>query len=258
MKEYKGYLIDLDGTIYAGKKRIPTAEKFIQELVAMNFPFLVLTNNATSSPQQVAERLNKYYDIPVQPHHIYTSVLAMIDYLKLNHLNQTIHVVGEEPLKEMIADSGFTLDQTRHADVVVQGLDRFATYTTLNEAALAIRNQAVFLTTNEDHSIPTEDGLSPGSGAITAFLSFTTKVKPTIVGKPHPQIFNGAIQHIGFDRDELLMIGDNYTTDILGGIQAGLDTLHVQTGVTSLEELERYEKQPTYTIKDLSYWSLKK
>ncbi|UUX34309.1 TIGR01457 family HAD-type hydrolase [Fundicoccus culcitae] len=258
MKSYQGYLIDLDGTIYAGKTRIPTAEKFVQELVKLDFPFLILTNNATSSPQQVAERLNLHYDIPVKANHVYTSVLALIDYLKLYHLNQSIHVVGEESFKQMIVDAGFMLDQTRLAEVVVQGLDRFSTYQTLNEAALAIRRGATFLTTNEDHSIPTEDGFAPGSGAITAFLSFTTQVNPTIVGKPHHHIFDGAIQTLGFERDAILMIGDNYSTDILGGIQAGVDTLHVQTGVTSKEALRQYSIQPTYTIKDLSYWSLPK
>ncbi|MBD3949188.1 TIGR01457 family HAD-type hydrolase [Tuanshanicoccus lijuaniae] len=258
MKQYKAYLIDLDGTVYFGKNRIPTAEQFVKKLLVADIPFLFVTNNATKSPEEVAENLATNYDLPVTANHCYTSALALIDYLNAHHPNARIHVVGEASLKNLIQSAGYTIEQTNQADVVVQALDRQATYESLATAAQAIRNGAAFLVTNTDRSIPTENGMMPSSGALTAFLQHTTRVEPVVMGKPYRPILEGCLHQLGLSVEEVLMIGDNYETDIRVGIDAGMDTLLVLTGVTSKADVADLPVAPTYVLQDLSEWELAK
>lgn len=256
MKPYKAYLIDLDGTIYFGKNRIPSAEQFVHHLIEKQMPFLFMTNNATKTPEQVAEHLRTHYHLPVTAEHCYTSALALVDYLDAHHQGQSVHVVGESALHELVAQAGYMIDQTANAQVVVQALDRETNYEKLAVAANAIRRGAAFLVTNQDRSIPTEAGIMPSSGALTAFLEYTTRISPIVMGKPHRPILDGCLQRLGLSVDEVLMIGDNYETDIRVGIDAGMDTLLVLTGVTSAEEATKLPIAPTYIVEDLSQWEL--
>ena len=256
MSTYKGYLIDLDGTVYFGKNRIPTAEAFIKQLVAREVPFLFVTNNATRSAAEVAEALKNQYDLPVGEQHVYTSVMAIIDYLNRYYAGKRVYVVGEPSLHRQIEAAGFVLDQTEHAEVVVQALNRQTTYEELAVAVLAIRNGAAFLVTNTDSNIPSERGMMPSSGALTAFIQYATQVEPTVMGKPFAPILEGALGQLGLAKKEVLMIGDNYATDIQVGINAGIDTLLVLTGFTTEADLEHVPVQPTYVRANLSEWSL--
>lgn len=256
MKHYAGYLIDLDGTVYFGKNRIPTAEAFIKELVARDLPFLFITNNATRSAAQVAEALSTQYGLPVTEAHVYTSAMAIIDYLKAHHAGQTVYVVGEQPLKDQVAAAGFALAHDEQAQVVVQALNRHTTYEELATAVLAIRQGAAFLVTNTDSNIPTERGMMPSSGALTAFIQYATQVEPIVMGKPHSPILEGGLATLGLTKDQVLMIGDNYETDIKVGINAGMDTLLVLTGFTQEADLATVPVQPTYVRPDLSHWEL--
>lgn len=256
MLTYKGYLIDLDGTVYFGKNRIPTAEAFIKQLVERQLPFLFVTNNATRSAEEVADVLRHQYELPVTQEHVYTSVMAIIDYLKEHYPHKRVYVVGEPSLHRQIEAAGFVLDQTEHAEVVVQALNRHTTYEELAEAVLAIRNGAAFLVTNTDSNIPTERGMMPSSGALTAFIQYATQVEPIVMGKPYAPILEGALKQLGLAKEEVLMIGDNYATDIQVGINAGMDTLLVLTGFTTLEDLAHVLVQPTHVRANLSEWSL--
>lgn len=254
MKQYSGYLIDLDGTTYYGKRRIPTAELFIQELLARDIPFKFLTNNATRQIHQIQQMLEQDYDLPVKDSHIYTSIIAMVNYLQHHHPNAELFVIGEEPLKTELRQAGFTISQDRSADVVVQALNRQTNYEELAMATQAILNGATFLVTNTDQLIPTADGLYPSSGATTAFLKHATSIEPIVMGKPHAPIIEGALEQLGLPKDEVLMIGDNYQTDIQVGIQNGVDTLLVLTGVTQKEEVPHLPVPPTYVVDNLSQW----
>lgn len=255
-KKYQAYLIDLDGTIYFGKNRIPSAEAFINQLIAENRQFLFMTNNATRTPEEVAEHLREHYQLPVSADHVYTSSLALINYLNHYHKGESIHIVGEPSLRNLVEEAGFNIDQTEEAKVVVQALDRQTDYQKLTIAANAIRNGATFLVTNTDRSIPTEKGMIPSSGALTAFLSHTTGVKPIIMGKPYLPILEGCLERLGLKPEDVLVIGDNYETDIMVGINAGVDTMLVLTGVTTVEQANRFEIKPTFIVNDLSEWEL--
>lgn len=256
MKSYKGYLIDLDGTMYYGEKRIPTAENFVKKLVEKNIPFLFVTNNATKTPEEVAENLRENYQLPVSAEHVYTSALAMMDYLSIHHKQDDIYVIGEPSLHKQVEDLGLKINQNPNAKVVVQALNRHTDYDELAGAALAIRGGASFLVTNTDIAIPTAEGLKPSSGAITAFLEYTTQVSPIVMGKPHKPIMTSALHRMGLKADEVLMVGDNYATDIRSGINSDIDTLLVLTGVTQKEEVKTLPIAPTYVINDLSEWNV--
>lgn len=257
MRTYKGYLIDLDGTTYFGKQRIPTAEQFIHQLIERHIPFLFVTNNATRTPQEVAEILKTEYDLPVTEEFVYTSSLALIDYLKEHYAGASVYLVAEESLNRFLKSAGINVVQQPTADVVVQALDRHATYDSLAMAANCIRNGADFLVTNTDRSIPTEKGIMPSSGAITAFLSYTTGVEPIVMGKPYAPIVQGSLKRLQLLPEEVLVIGDNYETDIRSGIDHGIDTLLVLTGVTQAKDISCLPKKPTYVLEDLSQWHLK-
>ena len=256
MPHYKGFLIDLDGTVYFGKNRIPTAEAFIKRLVDQKLPFLFVTNNATRSAEEVAEALRINYELPVEASNVYTSSMAMVHYLNTYYKGKRVMVIGEPSLQRFIASHGYELDETPSAEVVVQALDRDTTYEKLALAVLAIRNGAAFLVTNTDSNIPTERGMMPSSGALTAFIQFATQVEPTVMGKPFAPILEGALSQLGLSKEEVLMIGDNYETDIKVGINAGMDTLLVLTGFTSKEQVATLPIPPTFVREDLSQWEL--
>ncbi|MBG9982213.1 TIGR01457 family HAD-type hydrolase [Aerococcaceae bacterium DSM 111020] len=254
MKQYQGYLIDLDGTTYYGKKRITSAEIFIRSLIQKDVPFQFVTNNATRSPEQIAAVLNESYDLPVTSDYVYSSAQAMIDYLKEHHVDEKIYCIGEPPLHTLIEESGLTLVQDTSAEVVVQALNRQVDYQDLTIAVQAILNGATFITTNKDRLIPTESGLQPSSGATTAFIEYATGVTALTMGKPFTPIVEGAMDRLNLPKDQLLLIGDNYQTDIQAGINIGMDTLLVLTGVTNPEDIATFPTPPTYVVRDLSEW----
>lgn len=252
MRKYNGYLIDLDGTMYRGAEKIEEAGDFIRELNRLDIPFLFVTNNSTRTPEQVADKLQSF-DIPAQPEHVFTSSLATANYIYEKNNDARIFYIGEEGLQVALDEKGFQFAK-EDADIVVVGLDSDVNYEKLATACIAIRNGAEFLSTNGDLAIPTERGLVPGNGAFTQLIQFSTRVKPTIIGKPETIIMDQALKVLGTKREETIMVGDNYDTDILAGMNAGLDTLLVHTGVTTKEMLGDYKDQPTYTVNTLAEW----
>lgn len=254
LKKYKGYLIDLDGTTYYGTRRIPSAEAFIHRLNQRNDAYVFLTNNATRTPQEIVNHLKNNYDLPVSQENVYSSTEALLSYMKENFRDKNIFVVGERALHYQVKQAGFRIVNDAQADVVVQGLNRQTNYEELATAAMAIRNGAAFLVTNADQTIPTEKGIMPSSGAITAFLEVASGKQALVAGKPNPLIVEAALKKLNLSANEVLLIGDKYETDILAGLKAGVDTLLVLTGVTQAEEVAQLPTPPTYVLNDLSEW----
>ncbi|AYJ91741.1 TIGR01457 family HAD-type hydrolase [Bacillus safensis] len=252
MMKYKGYLIDLDGTMYKGTEKIEEAGQFVQKLNELNIPYLFVTNNSSRTPKQVAEKLVSF-DIPATEEQVFTTSMATANYIAEQKKDASVYVIGEEGIKQAIKEKGLTFGQ-EDADFVVVGIDRGITYEKLAVGAIAIRQGAQFVSTNGDIAIPTERGLLPGNGSLTSVLTVTTTVQPTFIGKPESIIMEQAMRVLGTDVSETLMVGDNYDTDIMAGMNAGMDTLLVHTGVTTKELLQKYEKQPTYVIDSLSEW----
>lgn len=255
MYKYKGYLIDLDGTMYRGSELIKEAAEFVNQLRERDIPYLFVTNNSSRTPAQVAEKLRKF-TIPANEEQVFTTSLATANYIFEQKKDASVYVIGEEGIRKALEDKGFQFSED-NADYVVVGIDRSITYEKLTVACLAVRNGATFISTNGDIAIPTERGLLPGNGSLTSVITVSTQTRPIFIGKPEPIIMEQALQVLGTKKEETLMVGDNYDTDILAGMNAGLDTLLVHTGVTTKELLANYEKKPTYVVDSLDVWEFK-
>ncbi|MGS7287930.1 TIGR01457 family HAD-type hydrolase [Streptococcus pyogenes] len=252
---YKGYLIDLDGTIYQGKNRIPAGERFIKRLQERGIPYLLVTNNTTRTPEMVQSMLAKQFNVETGVETIYTATMATVDYMNDMNRGKTAYVIGETGLKSAIAAAGYVEELENPAYVVV-GLDSQVTYEMLAIATLAIQKGALFIGTNPDLNIPTERGLMPGAGALNALLEATTRVKPVFIGKPNAIIMNKSLEVLGIQRSEAVMVGDNYLTDIMAGIQNDIVTILVTTGFTRPEEVPTLPIQPDHVLSSLDEWRL--
>jgi 4-nitrophenyl phosphatase len=252
MKKYKGYLIDLDGTMYKGSEKIEAAGDFVKKLREKAIPYLFVTNNSSRTPLQVAQKL-KEFDIPAEEHQVFTTSQATANFIYEQKKSATVYVIGEEGIRTAIEEKKLTF-AGENADYVVIGIDREISYEKLAVACLAVRNGAVFISTNGDIAIPTERGLVPGNGSLTSVIEVSTQTKPVFIGKPEAIIMEQALAVLGTPKEDTLMVGDYYDTDILAGMNAGLDTLLVHTGVTTKELLAGYDRKPTYAVDTLDQW----
>lgn len=252
MKSYKGYLIDLDGTMYRGTEQIAEAAGFINDLRKRGIPYLFVTNNSSRTPAQVADKLRSI-GISTEDDQVFTTSMATANYIAEQKKGASVYVVGEEGIIEALKEKGMKLVD-EHPDYLVMGIDRGVNYEKLSKACLAVRNGAVFISTNGDIAIPTEQGLLPGNGSLTSVVSVSTQVQPIFIGKPESVIVEQALRVLGVPKEETIMVGDNYDTDILAGINAGIDTLLVHTGVTTKERLKQYKEQPTHVVDTLDLW----
>ena len=251
MKHYKGYLIDLDGTMYKGTEEVDGAAQFIDYLNQQGIPHLYVTNNSTKTPEEVTAKLREMH-IDAKPEEIVTSALATANFIANEKANASVYMIGGSGLKAALLDRRLTLRRDKHVDYVVIGLDEQVTYDKLAIATLAVREGATFISTNPDVSIPKESGLLPGNGAITSVVSVSTGQQPQFIGKPEPVIMGIALDILKLDKADVAMVGDLYDTDIMSGINVGVDTIHVQTGVTSFAEIQEKDVPPTYSVKDLN------
>ncbi|GAA3175280.1 TIGR01457 family HAD-type hydrolase [Fructilactobacillus sanfranciscensis] len=259
MKKYKGYLIDLDGTIYQGKIKIPAAKRFVERLQKNQIPFLFVTNNTTKQPADVVKNLADNHDIFVNESNVYTSGQATTEYLLndvVKHgLTKSAYVIGEKGLKQLLTENGFDLYSSNPSYVVV-ALDRDLTYQKLAQAVLYVNAGIKFIGTNADTLIPSEQGMIPSAGAIIDSVRYATHTNPFIIGKPNDLIVNNAVKRMGLQKDEVVMVGDNYDTDISAGIKAGVDTLLVYSGVSKRDEVAKLPNKPTNEIDNFDEWIL--
>lgn len=251
MDHYKAVCFDLDGTVYKGNEVIPEAAILIEGLRRSGIEPYYVTNNSSLTAQQFQAKLLRM-GIKAEADHIMTSAIASAKYCKEHFSGASIMMIGEEGLEQALISEGFKLT-SQNPDVVVIGIDRDITYEKLAAASLEIRAGAVFLATNGDRAFPTERGLVPGNGSFVKLLESTTDRNAIHVGKPEPHMLH-FIQQKGYRKDEMIMIGDNFETDIQAGIRFGIDTIHVEGGVTSLETVMEQLERPTYLYKSLSDW----
>ncbi|GAA0430862.1 MAG: TIGR01457 family HAD-type hydrolase [Bacillota bacterium] len=249
---YKGYLIDLDGTMYRGNEPIEAAAEFIATLKTNNIPHVFVTNNSSKTQEDVSTKLNKM-GITATAQQIVTTSIATAKFIQARKKQARCYVIGEDGLHQAIEEQGLTITD-QDCDFVVVGIDRNISYDKLAKACLAVRDGATFISTNGDVAIPSERGLLPGNGSLTSVITVSTGVAPTFIGKPESIIMEEALTVLGVKKDEALMVGDNYATDIRAGIGAGMDTLMVFTGVTPIKEYPNLEIQPTYYVHSLHEW----
>lgn len=252
LSSIQALVIDLDGVVWRGQTALPGILEFFDMLKERKIPFVLATNNAATSPEQVSRRL-ELLGIHASTKEVLTSGLASAEFLR-HELppGASIYAIGEDPLKTALIHAGFSLTQDANdARAVVVGFDRHMGWEQLAEAALAIQAGALFLGTNPDVTFPTERGLLPGNGALLAALETATGVKAKIIGKPEPHLFLQAIAYLQSKPKHSLVIGDRLETDILGGQRAGMMTALILTGVTQRHELASSQIQPDYVFDDL-------
>ena len=257
-KDYKCYLIDLDGTIYRGSDTIESGVRFIHRLQEKNIPHLFLTNNSTRTPQMVVDKL-RGHGVNTDIYHIYTPVLATESYLLAQNPDTAkipVYIIGQTGLVQgLLKNERFYYDD-RNPKYVVVGMDTDLTYHKIRVATRSIRNGATFIGTNADKNLPSGDELLPGNGALCTMLEVATGVKPIYIGKPSSIIVASALKMLNAQGKDAMLVGDNYDTDIMAGVNCNIDSLLTLTGVTTKKQLAERDKQPTYVVENLDEWKL--
>lgn len=182
--------------------------------------------------------------------HIYSSSLATAAYVAKMSANNKVNVVGELGIRTALIEQGLEITDEQ-SDVLVMGIDRQISYEKLVKACNYVQNGAKLIGTNGDIKFPNETGFTPGNGSFVQLVATVAGVTPTFVGKPSPVMLQIIAEEHHYEKSEMVMVGDNYDTDILCGINFGCDTIHVNTGVTSTEIVKQQAKLPTYCVENL-------
>lgn len=246
MDSIRNFLIDMDGVLVAGARLIPGADAFIERLKARGSRYLVLTNNPIYTPGDLSHRLGSL-GLDVPPDIIFTSAIATARFLRSQCPNGKAFVIGESGLTEAIHSVGYVITDTR-PDYVVLGETLSYHIELITTAIRLILDGARFVATNPDPSGPTETGIVPACGAMAALIERATGVAPFFVGKPNPLMIRTALNHLGLHSETTVMIGDRMDTDIVAGVEAGLETILVLSGVTRREDVARFPYQPTRVL----------
>ncbi len=242
----KNYLIDMDGVLVRGRDIVPGAEGFLERLRTRNAEYLLLTNNPIYTPGDLAHRL-KTMGLEVPEERIFTSAVATARFLDTQKPKGTAFVVGESGLTTAIHGVGYVITDV-NPDYVVLGETNSYNYLHITRAVRLVAEGARFIATNPDPAGPGEGGLVPACGAMAALIERATGVTPFFVGKPNPLMMRSALNYLGVHSEDTIMVGDTMATDIIGGIQSGMDTILVLTGVTRAVEVTRYPYVPTHVV----------
>ncbi|MGZ4179107.1 MAG: HAD-IIA family hydrolase [Solirubrobacteraceae bacterium] len=232
------WLMDMDGVLVHEEHAIPGADQWIARLREREIPFLVLTNNSIYTRRDLAARLRTSgLDVPEQS--IWTSALATARFLEDQRPGGSAFVIGEAGLTTALHASGYTLTE-RNPDYVVLGETRTYSFERITLAIRLIDSGARFIATNPDATGPALEGPLPATGSVAALISRATGVDPYFVGKPNPLMMRSALNAIDAHSETTAMIGDRMDTDIVSGLEAGMETILVLSGLTTRDEAERY------------------
>jgi NagD protein len=249
-REIKAWLMDMDGVLVHEEHAIPGAGDWIGGLREREIPFLVLTNNSIYTQRDLSARL-RASGIDVPEERIWTSALATAGFLADQRPGGSAFVIGEAGLTTAMHNAGYTLTE-RDPDYVVVGETRTYSFQRITQAIRLIAGGARFIVTNPDATGPSVDGPMPAAGSFAAMLSKATGVDPYFVGKPNPLMMRSALNAIDAHSESTAMIGDRMDTDIISGIEAGLHTVLVLTGVTDRPDAERYPFRPSRILDSIA------
>ena len=240
------YLMDMDGVLVHEEHLVPGADKLIEELRAKDIKFLVLTNNSIYTRRDLRARLNRTgLDLPESA--IWTSALATAKFLDSQRPDGSAFVIGEAGLTTALHEIGYVLTD-RDPDYVVLGETRTYSFTAITSAIRLIEQGARFIATNPDATGPSREGSLPATGSVAALIERATGHAPYFVGKPNPMMMRSALNVIGGHSESTAMIGDRMDTDVLCGLEAGLETVLVLTGISTRAEAERYPYRPSRIV----------
>jgi NagD protein len=237
-REIASWLMDMDGVLVHEESAIPGADRFLARMRELELPFLVLTNNSIYTPRDLSARL-RASGLEVPEESIWTSALATARFLQEQRPGGSAFVIGESGLTTALHEAGYTLTE-RNPDYVVLGETRVYSFGRITQGIRLIAGGARFIATNPDATGPTPDGPLPATGSVAALISRATGVAPYFVGKPNPLMMRTALNTLDAHSESTAMIGDRMDTDVVSGLEAGLRTFLVLSGVTTRGEAERF------------------
>jgi len=250
MEPVKNYLIDMDGVLVQGQNMVPGANRFLDRLRERGAEWLVLTNNPLYTPGDLAHRLQVTgLDIPAE--RIFTSAMATARFLHSQRPNGTAFVIGESGLTEAIHNIGYVITD-RNPDYMVLGETFSYNFDLITRALRLVIDGVHFIATNPDSVGPTETGLVPACGAMAALIEKASGAAPFFVGKPNPLMMRSALNYLGLHSENTIMVGDRMDTDIIAGVESGMETILVLSGVTSPDGVRRYPYQPTRIVQSVA------
>jgi len=248
--QIRSYLMDMDGVIVHEDRPIPGAERFIARLKEAGLPFLILTNNSIYTARDLAARL-AHMGLPVTDADIWTSALATARFLASQRPRGSAYVIGEAGLTTALYEAGYT-QSDRNPDYVVVGETRSYSFERITHAIRLIERGARFIATNPDPTGPSVNGPIPATGAVAALITRATGVAPYFVGKPNPLMMRSALRAIGAHSETTVMIGDRMDTDIVSGIEAGMQTVLVLSGITDRANSARFAYLPSRIVESVA------
>ena len=242
----ESWLMDMDGVLVHEANALPGADRFLDRLKERGLPFLLLTNNSIYTRRDLAARLRASgLDVPEES--IWTSASATARFLETQRPNGTAFVVGESGISTSLYQSGYTLTD-REPDYVVLGETRTYSFERITQAIRLIAGGARFIATNPDPTGPSPGGPLPATGSVAALITRATGVDPYFVGKPNPLMMRSALNALEAHSETTAMIGDRMDTDIVAGLEAGMETILVLSGVTTVAEAERFPYRPSRIV----------
>ncbi|MEU6823620.1 HAD-IIA family hydrolase [Streptomyces atriruber] len=249
-KPIESWLTDMDGVLIHEGVPIPGADAFIKKLRESGKPFLVLTNNSIYTARDLQARLTRMgLEVPVE--NIWTSALATAKFLDDQRPGGTAYVIGEAGLTTALHDIGYVL--TDHdPDYVVLGETRTYSFEAMTKAVRLINGGARFICTNPDETGPSTEGPLPATGAVAALITKATGKNPYFAGKPNPLMMRTGLNAIGAHSETSAMIGDRMDTDVLAGLEAGMETFLVLTGLTSRSDIDRHPFRPSNVVDSIA------
>jgi len=253
LKNIKAILLDLDGTVYRGNEVIEGVPETIAKLRKQGMKIFFISNASMKTREEQMEKLRSM-GIDCELNEIYNTAFATAGYIKKNYPDARVYVISEGGLKKEIEKAGIAVIDNENANVVAIGLDTKLTFEKLATALRAILDGAEFIASNVDRVYPTERGWLPGSGTIAAFLEYGTKKKPIVIGKPEPHLIRAVLENEKLKKNEVLIVGDNYETDLKAAKEMKMECALVLTGLTKKKDVDKLPKteRPDFVLARLA------
>lgn len=249
-REIRSWLMDMDGVLVREEQAVAGADRFIGRLRELGIPFMVLTNNSIYTRRDLAARL-RMSGIEVPEEAIWTSALATARFLEGQRPGGSAFVIGEAGLTTALHSAGYTMTDLA-PDYVVLGETRTYSFERITRAIRLIEAGARFIATNPDTTGPTPEGPLPATGSVAALISRATGHEPYFIGKPNPLMMRSALNALDAHSETSAMIGDRMDTDVVSGLEAGMETILVLTGMTTREQAERYPYRASRTVESVA------
>lgn len=242
----KGFICDMDGVLYHGNKLLPGAAEFVTWLQDSGKEYLFLTNNSGSTPKELQQKLERL-GLNISAQHFYTSALATAEFLRQQAPGCSAYVIGEAGLLNALYDAGVTMNDV-NPDYVVIGEGKSYSLDTLTKAVNLVLQGAKLIGANSDVSGPIENGIAPACRALTAPIEIATGKQAYYCGKPNPLMMRTGLNILGCHSSEAVMIGDRMDTDVISGMESGMSTVLVLSGVSTRENIQGFAYRPTLIL----------